>query len=773
MAQKDTISQNDDDQILDLPNKKVTHHTENIKINSNSEPEIDPVIENVDLGDKYAEYEDEYIQPPKNYKKFILPFIFISLASIWACYFIWNKWSEMKAGMAQGHLPDLLSQYSAALFTPIILLIALWLLIMRNSRAESIIFGDVAAKLRVESEALDKKMSSINQNITASLNLLSEHSKAYISLADDVAAKMQQSGALLSSSFEQTDIHAKSLEQVSNSAKTNLDILQQNLPNITNITKDLTNQIGTTGRNAQAQLSQLKESFASLTTQAKTMEDASVALGNKNLEIMEQWQKSSKEQGEALFNQVKQSKDIIAQISNNISMMIADLHAKTRNVMDEMTEENIAANDLLNNNINTLTEKKAHLIEESLKGKDVLEQSIAEVEQSFAATVEKVNDLTQSSGVKMGELAFALAALDEKHDIISEKFSNNERQTLSLIAQCEHLLEALNSNSREMDESLPASYDRLKIKIAETKSALNNLNEEQAEGLNNAQKIIRLSETFIADTKAQAHSLDQLSDKNLNFIKEYENNIKLIDKEMRNVQKNLDHLSTKTDEEITTLLHNIGDKIGQLKSEITADFGKAIHEISNDNKQVIATATESQLATITQTAQHVFASHLELTEQSTQRLESKLLYIQEMTDNLEARLKQNEALFSGVDENDFTRRMALLTEALNSTSIDVAKILSNDVTDTSWAAYLKGDRGVFTRRAVRLLDNSEAKIIASYYEEDGEFHDNVNRYIHDFESMMRLVLSTKDGGAISVTLLSSDIGKLYVALAQAIERFRE
>jgi len=34
------------------------------------------------------------------------------------------------------------------------------------------------------------------------------------------------------------------------------------------------------------------------------------------------------------------------------------------------------------------------------------------------------------------------------------------------------------------------------------------------------------------------------------------------------------------------------------------------------------------------------------------------------------------------------------------------------------------------------------------------------------------VLATRDGSAISVTLLSSDVGKLYVSLAQAIERLR-
>ena len=50
--------------------------------------------------------------------------------------------------------------------------------------------------------------------------------------------------------------------------------------------------------------------------------------------------------------------------------------------------------------------------------------------------------------------------------------------------------------------------------------------------------------------------------------------------------------------------------------------------------------------------------------------------------------------------------------------------------------------------------------------------EHINRYIHDFEAMLRAVLAQRDSAPIGVTLLSSDMGKLYVALAQAIERLR-
>lgn len=154
------------------------------------------------------------------------------------------------------------------------------------------------------------------------------------------------------------------------------------------------------------------------------------------------------------------------------------------------------------------------------------------------------------------------------------------------------------------------------------------------------------------------------------------------------------------------------------------------------------------------------------------QLRDQLAKVDELTRNLERRVAQARTRAEEQVDNDFARRVALITESLNSNAIDIAKALSTEVTDTSWAAYLKGDRGVFTRRAVRLIEPSEAREVARIYEDDSEFRDHVSRYIHDFEAMLRQLLSTRDGHALGVTLLSSDMGKLYVVLAQAIERLR-
>jgi hypothetical protein len=182
----------------------------------------------------------------------------------------------------------------------------------------------------------------------------------------------------------------------------------------------------------------------------------------------------------------------------------------------------------------------------------------------------------------------------------------------------------------------------------------------------------------------------------------------------------------------------------------------------------VGETVERQMAELGAASERALAT----ARQASERLTRQLVAIGETSAAIEARIDEDRQAREAQDSDNFSRRVALLIESLNSTSIDVTKILSNDVTDTAWAAYLKGDRGVFTRRAVRLLDNSESREIVRHYEEEPEFREQVNRYIHDFESMLRRILADRDGSPLGVTLLSSDMGKLYVALAQAIDRLR-
>jgi hypothetical protein len=185
-------------------------------------------------------------------------------------------------------------------------------------------------------------------------------------------------------------------------------------------------------------------------------------------------------------------------------------------------------------------------------------------------------------------------------------------------------------------------------------------------------------------------------------------------------------------------------------------------------ERALRNETAATLGKLEQAAAHASGVGREAAVQ----LRDQLVRVNELTGNLEQRVARARELAEEQVNNDFGRRTALITDSLNSAAIDITAALSTEVADSAWDDYLKGDRGIFTRRALRLLDNGTARDIAALYNEDETFKANVSRYIHDFEAMLRAMLSTRDGHVLSVTVLGSDMGKLYVALAQAIQRFR-
>jgi len=157
---------------------------------------------------------------------------------------------------------------------------------------------------------------------------------------------------------------------------------------------------------------------------------------------------------------------------------------------------------------------------------------------------------------------------------------------------------------------------------------------------------------------------------------------------------------------------------------------------------------------------------------ATQQLTEDIAAITAASLGLESRIDDAKDEAVRGDSAQFARRMARLIEAMDSSALSVAKILSADVSSKAWSAYVRGETGLFTRQAVRLLNSSEAREIRRLYADDDEFREQVNLYVRDFEIMLRNMISTRDADALSVTLVSSDAGKLYVALAQAIERLR-
>ncbi|MEJ7934845.1 hypothetical protein WG907_11310 [Sphingobium sp. AN558] len=423
-------------------------------------------------------------------------------------------------------------------------------------------------------------------------------------------------------------------------------------------------------------------------------------------------------------------------------------------------------------------ESRLHHLNDLMEGQRILASGLQESLTSTADIAEGRFAAMEASALGRTErLTQALAHLTAETQRIDNALTGGGVTAERLIGCAETLLMALDSSVRELDETYPAALERFDARLETSRVLLGSAAPEM-------ERLEAISEALVGRTQEAEELLRGQGRRLTEWLESTQGGLEANRAQVENLRAALDHAhqgATRITESagplLITALLRVKDTADQAAERARQALGRAIP----DAAQALADASEeamrnavdervtAQIARLADVAEEaVKAAH-----QASDRLMRQLLTIADTSATVDKRIEEAERAAENRDRDHFSRRAALLIESLNSTAIDVAKILSNDVTDSSWSAYLKGDRGVFTRRAVKLLDAGESREIVLHYDEDAEFRDHVNRYIHDFESMLRVILSARDGNALGVAILSSDMGKLYVALAQAIERLRQ
>ncbi len=370
----------------------------------------------------------------------------------------------------------------------------------------------------------------------------------------------------------------------------------------------------------------------------------------------------------------------------------------------------------------TLQTLASHLLDsrEALGGTDtaisqLTDASVRLLELIQAGAAHARQELPQALSAGEAQLEAAERRLFMLRDVAREAVEHGEALENHVIASQDHLTGTLGALD-QLHEQIGAKTDAHSAKLGELTQATEQLRLSSEAIANNAQTALRDAIAQLAEAAREAVS----------------------------------GIETGTAEAVASIAGHLGEE-----SAAALD-------------RVLRTRVAEAAGQLEQAAAHAAGASREAAIQ----LRDQLAMVNELAGNLERRVAQAREKASERIDNDFSRRSALITEALNSHAIDIAKALDSDVSDTAWSAYLKGDRGIFSRRAVRLLETGEARSVMQIYETDRDFREHVSRYIHDFEAMLRELLSTRDGHALGVTVLSSDLGKLYVALAQSIERLR-
>lgn len=155
---------------------------------------------------------------------------------------------------------------------------------------------------------------------------------------------------------------------------------------------------------------------------------------------------------------------------------------------------------------------------------------------------------------------------------------------------------------------------------------------------------------------------------------------------------------------------------------------------------------------------------------ASERMAARMLALVDTVAAVEARVGEAETNLQVRARDTLAARSVRVIEALQAAAVDVAGLLSVTVSEADWAAYLRGDTGVVARAVAPQLNRETARQMARLWAQDPEFRREAARYCELFEALVQRLLGDRDGETLAATMLTSDIGKIYVAIADAAER---
>lgn len=780
------------------------------------------------LEESWAEPE-VYAAAPARFGWVVPALALIAIAG-WTGFFGWTISAEVIAGPAPAAWAGWIVEWSV----PVALIGILWLLAMRSSRAEANRFAASAALLSRESAELEERLKVVNRELSLAREFLAAQSRDLEALGRIAVERISTHATELQQLITANGAQVDAIAGTSETALGNMNRLRDDLPVIANAARDVANQIGSAGNNAQGQLERLREGFERL-GQLGASSDVRVqglaATVGQSLDRFEAQLARVEELVASRFISLQGETAAYRERLDALeSAALEALRAQTGALETELAAAAGRLSEAEAAALSNMRERIAAIVQQA----DAIEARLAERDLRFAEVIEQRQAAFDTREAQASEvLSQRLAALD---DALAQRREAQIADAEKLVAQGEALaaqmdrfgalLGEISQQGETARSSLSSGFDALgeklsakRIALAETEARLGQLTESGVRlleiiqsGARTSREDLRLAIAEAGESlnavESRAGEISQLMLRSSqsgidlsDYLIKTRNEIDAADEAIAGLRA---RLAEHSDDALAKLqglrggFARLAEESGMLASDtqeqlrmalgaLEAAIAQAFATLEQGTREKTATLAETlggeavqvlektlrneaaaTIATIEQAAAHASGVGREVVIQ----LRDQLVKVNELTGNLEQRVSRARELAEEQVNNDFARRMALITDSLNSAAIDIAGALSTEVSDTAWDAYLKGDRGIFTRRAVRLIDKGGARDIAELYSRDEAFKANVSRYIHDFEAMLRATLSTRDGHVLSVTMLGSDMGKLYVVLAQAIQRFR-
>ncbi|MBD8679036.1 hypothetical protein [Sphingomonas sp. CFBP 13720] len=726
--------------------------------------------------------EEAIVEPDVVPRGWVWPTLVILLTIAWVAGML-----VFSAGSLATIDPVQMVLFIAALFAPPAAIGILWLLLQRTSRAEARRFAATSRAMRAEALALDSVVATVRRSLAESRLELAEQTGSLMQLGDSATDRLRGVTAGMATQAALIEASAASLTHAADSTEHRLATVLATLPRAHLETMEIGRLLETIGLETSQRVAALDAALSAVARRGREADEVASGAAQRLAAHIARMEATSESAGARLETVIATMSDAIDGVLDRAAAAI-DQSRKAITAQGDATIAMIEANG-------------AAIERAGREGAEQLAERVRQIDTAIAGLSGQLNDRRRDgeallsllndglvgvddrferlriTGVERAQaVAGSVGALTQVADALAGALANGDDTARRVIATAEDVLTALDAAAREMDETLPGALDRLDARIHASRGVVAQSKPELLALVTAAESTHDAIEAIAGVVAMQRDTLSTVQQSLLDTLDRGAERIEgvrtIVDDTIATTIRFAEDAAPRLSEAMLRIRDTAEVASQQARDTLARVLPEAARDLETQGGHALSAAVDRsvtrQVAELSEIAAQAVASAADASE----RLSRQMLDIADTSQQLDTRLTSARAEREAADSDQFSRRVSLLIEAMNSAAIDISRSLATDVSDTAWAAYLKGDRGVFTRRAVRLIDGTQSREIVTLYDGDETFRDQVNRYIHDFEAMLRQILALRDGSPMGVTLLSSDMGKLYVVLAQAIERLR-
>jgi DNA repair exonuclease SbcCD ATPase subunit len=711
----------------------------------------------------------------------------IALSVLAAAWIGYSAWAAGRTLAGQPLSSPAVAQWLAISASPLVLLGLAWLIFGRTRRREAERFTRSVVAMRGEAQSLEALLQVLSQRINDSRTELTMMAQHLMQLGDETTGKLGGITQQFDSSSDRLRRHGEALDRAAESARTDIGVLLDDLPRAEEMTRGLAEQLrGIGGESADktASFSRQVTELAERTREAdQLISEATERLAARLAEIDAAGTTAAVRVGEAegafggvLDALLERTSATLDEVRAGINVQSTAVTALVEQASAGIGKAGAEAAESLAANVEHANAALGTLSQQVAEQDRASQRMIAEIDRGLSMIDERFGELAAQGDERANRFLQSLTRARTELDTLAAQASSQDQAIGSIADRTMALRESIDRLTDEVRESLGTAIgeaqggtDRLAAAAASVKPDLESIRDSAI----HADERVAAAAASIAEQQTRFAALLATVDEG---VGDAQSRLAELASTLAQVEREAASLTAETGPALVTALVQVKDAAAHaaerardaIESVIPASAGKLSDETRTALERVIRESIEDRLREV----EAVAARAVESARGASDRLTQQMIALGQSAAALEQHVEETSRDQREKDSEAFARRVSLLIDSMHSAAIDVGKILSDEVDDKAWGAYLKGNRGVFTRRAVRLIDGSETRPIRAHYENDAEFQASVNRYVHDFEAMLRRVMAERDGGMIAVTLMSSDMGKLYAALAQAIDRRR-